>query len=262
MFIENTVTEYKGRQVPTLGKPAQYLARTSPKGQLKPFHAAIIPAEILRINQFERGFSTSLGTTFEECARLVARQHHRQASRGYDIQGEASRAATQEIDRQVAVFEHATERGAEKPSLDEMVAAVLDARRTDDLELRTARADLFVLARDGAQFLFEMKSPKPNRGQCLEVIQRLLRFHLLRGGARPKVSAYFAMAYNPYGPTRADYRWSFARNYLPFEQATLIGREFWELVGGPTTYDSLLAIYQEVGREKTKYMIDALAFGF
>jgi len=70
------------------------------------------------------------------------------------------------------------------------------------------------------------------------------------------------MGYNPYGPSRTDYKWSFARNYMHFEDALLIGQEFWEIVGGPTAYEELLEIYQEVGKEKSKYMIDALAFGF
>jgi hypothetical protein len=53
-----------------------------------------------------------------------------------------------------------------------------------------------------------------------------------------------------------------ARNYLPFDEAVVLGNEFWTIVGGPSTYTELLSIYQEVGREKTKYMLDSLAFGF
>jgi hypothetical protein len=38
--------------------------------------------------------------------------------------------------------------------------------------------------------------------------------------------------YNPYGVTKAVYRWSQALNYLPFEEAVVIGHEFWNIVGG------------------------------
>lgn len=143
-----------------------------------------------------------------------------------------------------------------------MVDAVLEAQIEGDLVSRTVRADLYILAEDGTEFFFEMKSPMPNKGQCLEVTQRLLRFHLIRGRSRPAVYAYFAMAYNPYGPTRDSYDWSFARLYTPFDQAVVIGQEFWEIVGGPTAFEELVAIYQEVGHDKSKYMLDALAFGF
>ena len=70
------------------------------------------------------------------------------------------------------------------------------------------------------------------------------------------------MAYNPYGPNRSDYKWSVARKYTPFDQAIIMGQEFWNIIGGETAYEELLDIYQEVGREKGKYMLDALAFGF
>jgi hypothetical protein len=262
VFIEHLVEEYRGREVPQLGEPADYLAQTSTGGQLKPFHAAIIPAALLRINAFERGFSSRLGTTFEECARLIALEHHREAHRGYDLTGEVSRAAINEIERQVAHFERVSQTGEPTPDLEQMVDAVLAARIGDDLVSRTARADLHLVAEDGTEFFFEMKSPMPNKGQCLEVTQRLLRFHLLRGQPRPAVYAHFAMAYNPYGPTREDYGWSFARLYTPFDQTVVIGQEFWEIVGGPTAFEELLTIYQEVGHDKSKYMLDALAFGF
>mgnify|MGYP006272704559 CR=1 FL=1 len=72
----------------------------------------------------------------------------------------------------------------------------------------------------------------------------------------------YAMPYNPYGVTKADYKWSQAKNYLPFNEAVVIGDEFWNIVGGLATYGELLEIYLEVGREKSKYMLDALAFGF
>jgi hypothetical protein len=96
----------------------------------------------------------------------------------------------------------------------------------------------------------------------LEVTQRLLRFHLLLGKKRPQLQAYYAMPYNPYGVTKADYKWSQALSYTPFHEAVVIGNEFWSIIGGPTTYEELLEIYLEVGREKSKYMLDVLAFGF
>jgi hypothetical protein len=64
VFIENLVNEYRGRLIPKLDIPAAYLSCKSSKGQLKPFQAAIMPSELLRINEFERGFSSSLGTTY------------------------------------------------------------------------------------------------------------------------------------------------------------------------------------------------------
>jgi hypothetical protein len=46
------------------------------------------------------------------------------------------------------------------------------------------------------------------------------------------------------------------------QNQVLLGSEFWELIGGSGAYDELLDIYAEVGRENSKKIIDALAFGF
>jgi hypothetical protein len=261
-FIENIVREYKGRKMPTFESPSQFLSQRSTKAQLKPFHYAIIPEELMRISEFERGFSTSLGNSFEECARLIALDHHEEAHRGYPLTGEVSTSAINELEHQVSQFDHSAKKSVPRPSFDQMIHSVLDRRRNDDLIELTTKADLHILTRDASELYFEMKGPKPNKGQCIEVTQRLLRFHLLRGKARPAAQAYYAMPYNPYGPSRLDYRYGIALRYTPFEEAVLVGPEFWDIVGGPTTLEELLGIYREVGSEKGKYMIDALAFGF
>lgn len=174
-FIQGLIDTYKGREIIKPSTAEEYLSRISTNGELKPFQAALIPPELIRINQFERGLSTKLGNSLEECARLIALEHHQEVRRGYDIKTEVSLAAFAEAERQ---------------------------------------------------------------------------------------KEYYAMPYNPYGATKAVYRWSQALNYLPFEEAVVIGNEFWNVVGGQTAYEELLEIYLEVGQEKGKYMLDALAFGF
>ena len=261
-FIEGLVNEYKERSIQKITNVEEYLSRKSSRGDLKPFHAAIIPTEIILINQFERGFSTRLGNSFEECAYLIASEHHQQVSRAYDIKARVSLSAYAEAECQKENYEYQVASSSSKPSFQEMITAVLDARRLDDLEDKKIRADLYILTQDGTEIFFEIKSPKPNKGQCLEVLQRLLRFHLLRGINRPQLQSYYAMTYNPYGYLKEDYKWSYTRNYFPFEEAVLIGNEFWNIIGRETTYRELLEIYQQVGKEKSKYIIDALAFGF
>jgi len=261
-FIQGLIDAYKGREITKPNSAVEYLLRTSSKGQLKPFQAALIPPEIIRINEFERGLSTKLGNSLEECARLIALEHYQDARRSYDIKAKVSLAAFAEAERQKEYYESAAKKGQAKPSLEEMITAVLNSRRSDDLEIKTVRADLYILTNDGTEFLFEIKSPKPNKGQCLEVTQRLLRFHLLRGVKRPQLQAYYAMPYNPYGVKKTDYKHSLALNYTPFKEAVIIGNEFWNIIGGATAYEELLEIYLEVGHDKSKYMLDALAFGF
>jgi len=123
-------------------------------------------------------------------------------------------------------------------------------------------ADLYLRDKDGNEIFFEIKSPKPNKGQCLEVLDRLLEIHAMKRQGFPKVRTFYAMAYNPYGDSKSDYKHSFALSYMDIRNQVLIGREFWDLVGGSGTYDEVIEIYREVGREKGPDMIDQLALGY
>jgi hypothetical protein len=261
-FIQGLIDEYKNREIIKPTSAAEYLSRTSSNGELKPFQAALIPPELIRINQFERGLSTRLGNSFEECARLIALDHHKEVHRGYDLNVLVSAASLAEIEKQQQSYESAIKTKIQKPSLEKMIEAVLKAQKKTDLVSKTVRVDLHILTQDDQQLFFEIKAPKPNKGQCLEVLQRLLRFHLLSNATRPQIQAYYSMPYNPYGFNKSDYKWTQAKTYLPFNEAVVIGQDFWAMIGSDTTYTELLDIYLEVGNEKSKYMLDALALNF
>jgi hypothetical protein len=229
---------------------------------LHPFHEAITPDEIRKLSRFNESLSAALETTFGAVAQLIAVQHHAEVKRDYAIAGRVSRTALKEIENQIHLFEQAVEADEEPPSLDEMIEAILDLRNIGAVTEKIAHSELFIRTYDGREFFFELGSPLPNRDQCYSILNNILYNHLIRGLPRPQVQSYFAMAYNPYGPERKDYKWSVAKMYLPFEQATLIGHEFWNMVGGPTAYEELLDIYHEVGRDKSKHILDSLVFGF
>lgn len=261
-FIENLLVAYETQSAPSAEPRKTRLEQISKEGRLKPFHSAMIPPEFVRLNAFERSFSTRLGSTFEECARLIAADHHALADRGYKLKAEVSLSALNEIERQVEQFEHAAQKGIPRPAFQQMIQSVLDARNTTDLIHRELTIDLYVKTKTGIQYFFEIKSPLPNKGQCLEVTQRLLRAHLFTAQNRPKTQAYFAMAYNPYGQGKDNYRWTYPRNYMPFEQAVWIGKEFWTFIGGDSTFEELLNLYDRVGQEKAKRILDVMAHGF
>jgi hypothetical protein len=229
----------------------------SPKGELKPFHEAIIPEGILRIAEFERSFSTRLGTSFEEVARLIGEKTHAVALRGYHVAGNVS---LQEISKIEAIINTAGKRNGIPATFTALVAEVLSVGG-DQTEPRSSIADLYIKTHSGDEHFFEIKSPKPNKGQCLEATSRLLQIHAINHKNRPRVNAYYAMGYNPYG-SRADYKHSFAKNYMDLESQVLLAEEFWAIVGGDETYREVLSIYREVGRERGPDMLDKLALSY
>ncbi len=229
----------------------------SPGGEFKPFHEAMLPPELLRISAFERSFSTRLGSTFEEVARLVAMQRFPVVQRGYQTVGMIDFAADAKIEEIINRLQRAGTRP--RPDFLGWVNEVLRAE-SEAVVRRRVVADLYLQDSEGREYFFEIKSPKPNKGQCLEVTQRLLRAHALRRAPRPRVQAFYAMAYNPYGPTPQDYAHSIARSYLDMEHEVLLGPAFWDFLGGPGTYQEVLSLYREVGLANAKALLDALLF--
>ena len=89
-----------------------------------------------------------------------------------------------------------------------------------------------------------------------------MRIHGLTYEQYPKARAYYATACNPYGVDKSTCRRSFVRNYMDLENEVLLGKEFWDLIGGGGTSEAVLDIYKEVGREKGPDMLDQLALGY
>lgn len=239
-------------------KELRPIRQLSPKGELKPFHESLLPDGLLRISEFERSFSTKLGTTFEECARLIAKPIHKQSIRGYRVKGLVT---AKEIKKIEEITSHIGSNGFQGTYPD-YVSDVIGQYGGDAGESRTSIADLFIETESGEMCFFEIKSPKPNKGQCLEATGRLLQMHAIAKKQYKNVKAFYATAYNPYGIDKNTFRHSFILNYMDLQNQILIGKEFWDFVGGPGTYEEVLSIYQEVGREKGPDMLDQLALGY
>ncbi|XSG73835.1 TdeIII family type II restriction endonuclease [Herpetosiphon llansteffanensis] len=248
-FIQQQLSVYAQRSLREFQDVDSYLASLSKDGDLKPFHASLIPASIMRLNRFERSLSTGLGSTFEECTRLIALDHHAVALRNYDIQAALDQAQWAAIDQLISIIDRGLKH--QTPSLNQMLEQIQSIPLTGILETHIVRADLYIQRHDGSELFFEIKSPKPNKGQCLEVMQRLLRIYTIKQQSAVPVKAFYAMAYNPWGISRASYRSSNTKKYTDFSNAVVIGQEFWSLIGEPSTYTELLEIYHEVGLDKS-----------
>jgi hypothetical protein len=254
-FVHGMVIEHKTptRKASDIRPTRSYSA----KGDIKPFHEALLPEGILRINEFERSFSTKLGTTFEECARLIGKGHYAKAIRGYRTEGKVSQDAIRIIEASVNWI---GTNGMARP-YPEIVKEVLNAKGPREVT-RAQISDLYLQDTSGNEVFFEMKSPQPNKGQCLEVAERFLTIHAVRQAGPPHVKTFYAMAYNPYGADKTAYKWSFATRYMDINNEVLIGKEFWDFIAGAGTYDELLEIYREVGREKGPDILDQLALDY
>lgn len=212
---------------------------------IKPFHEALITEGVLRASDFERSFSTSLGSTFEEAAKLIGSLHFQTSERGHKFSVTIPRVALDTIDGIISDIASDGMQGR----YEEFVDAVVQAYRGDLVTRRPLTIDLYLRSQDGAEYFFEMKSPKPNKDGAVGAVRKLLTIHGVKGAGPPRVLTYYSMAYNPYGVERASYGESVAGKYLDIQEMVLIGKQFWDFLGGEGTYEELLNIYRQVGQE-------------
>lgn len=215
----------------------------SKDGTSKPFHEALLPKEVIRSSSLERSLSTGLGKSFEECAKLIGLQNFKISKVQHETKGLVSKKAIQEIEK---MANYVKTKGRPDNYLD-FVHTIVSIKQKPSVTRRSI-SDLYLMDNKGREIFFELKSPKPNKGQCVEVLERQLQIHAINRTGPPEAKTYYAMAYNPWGDSKSDYKHPFSVKYLDMENHVLLGKDFWNFLGGKRTNEELLAIYKEVGR--------------
>lgn len=194
------------------------------RGLVAPFHDALVPG-IRLLN--ERRFSTRLGNLHERVAELVAADEHAEVRRARDLRGTIPVFSREFITQRIAHLERRRAPPAAKFERQQLVAHF-----GGEVEVAT-RIDLWLRARDGSEHFVEIKSGKPNKGQCIEMKERLLTAFAI---ARTEDAYWWwGVPYNPYGTS--SYTHAYALPFFDFTNEVMLGQPFWEFVGGMGTFD-------------------------
>lgn len=228
-------------------KIEKYSKPSVPKdAKYKPFHETHLPKSALRAFDFERSFSTGLGSVFEECGKIIAQTRFIEVKRQFKLENFVPTNTIIEIGKVIdeldkkkkfANYQHEVKRIVELVNND-----------TSNGISQTIITDLYVKDIDGNETYFEMKSPKPNKKQCLEVTRQHLLIHCIRKKHFPQVKTYWGMGYNPNGEGN-KYEHGLSVTYLDIKYHVLIGKEFWDYLGGHGAYEELLSIFEKVGND-------------
>lgn len=208
----------------------------SPSGLLTPFHDALVPGITLL---GERSFSTRLGNLHEKIAAVIASEIHADVRQPHDLAGAIPVLSREFITQRISALEH---REAEPDASYEREQ--IFSHFGNQVNAAT-RIDLYIRTHSGEDHYFEIKSAKPNKGQCIEMKQRLLTALAIR--RQESTRTWWGVPYNPYG--RGEYRWVYPLTFFDFEDEVMLGFPFWGFVGGTGTYEELLDIYRQVGDE-------------
>lgn len=217
----------------------------------RPFHTALLSEEALFWSRFERSFSTSFGQrVIEEISKIVA------------LAGGATQASRQMqteihidsgIDAAINAHMNALRSGHPANSWNDTITEISRAPRTGELVIHHVISDLWWL-KDGINHYMSIKTVKPNIDQTAVAKQDLLRLKF----ADHNCQVYFGLYYNPYGEDRTTYAHNPPMGIFNFhnDPVVLIGRDYWDTLGGVGTYDTVLEIAREVGAETRERLQD------
>ncbi len=214
----------------------------------KPFHDALLTSDIVKISSFERSFSTSFGQgPIEQISELIATDNGFEAQRQKQTLVNAYKGAVDEVERICSALRS----GSQQPNWENEIKTI-SAFSKGDTVVRRVISDLW-LQKDETEHFISIKTVTPNLDQS-EIAKKDM---LLLKADNPKHQTYFGLYYNPHGTNRTDYNHNFPMKIfnMHHDNCVLIGKDYWDFLGGPGTYERLLEVFAEVGEETRKILL-------
>ena len=205
-----------------------------------PFLAKLMQdSEKVASYSFIHSLATILGqSVYEKVAQIIAEPHFDLAETGYDVIGEITNEENSAISKILQEIKSRTRKTDKEKEINEILKANSNGGRRIKI-----RADLF-LKKEDKEYYIEIKTAKPNIDVFAKSKQKLLEWVAIR---KKKVNTILAIPYNPYHPE--PYSRFTMQGYLDEEKELYVAEKFWELLGGKGTYEEVLKIFDEVGKE-------------
>ncbi len=218
----------------------------------RPFHSALLSEEALFWSRFERSFSTSFGQrVIEKISKAAAEAGGAdRAINQNELMVTLSQSQLQAIEDHIKSLRE----GTRVANWHDDIKQLISVRPTGQQHQVRVISDLY-WRKNGINNYMSIKTVKPNIDQTAEAKRDLLKIKL----ADQAASVYYGLYYNPYGENKSDYAWSPPKNIFNFntDQCILIGKEYWDALGGAGFYEELLGIAHRVGLA-TRLQIEGL----
>ncbi len=219
----------------------------NPEPSSMPFHTRLLGSDRMALFSFIHSLNTNFGTSiFEPVAKEIASTNFQSATSQQVAGTQISSAAHSVIQNIMDSLAIATV----LPNKNEEVNAIRAVCRLGEMHaVKPTKVDVKVIGYDGAIYLFDIKTAKPNAGGFKEFKRTLLEWVAATLAVDPQanVQTFIAIPYNPYDPQPYN-RWTM-RGMLDLQNELKVAHEFWDFLGGDGAYQQLLGIFERVGIE-------------
>lgn len=217
----------------------------TPKNNEMPFHYRLLGRDRMALYSFMQSLFTTFGTSiFEPVAAQLAKGKFAKVETQYCV-GNTIYAECQQCVQAIVnqlTYQPNPNKTAE---LSALRSHLHGAKNT----LKTAKVDLFVETADGEQYLFDLKTAKPNKGDFQKFKQTLLEWAGITYtlNKQANIHTLIAIPYNPYEPEPYQF-WTMA-GMLDMKEEIKVAETFWDFLGGEGSYQELLDCFEQVGIE-------------
>jgi len=219
-----------------------------PESTEMPFHKRLIGGDRMALFSFIHSLNTNFGTTvFEPVAKALATSSFLEVSSQQIAGTHISSEAKKVVDKIIYELENATN---ELPNKLNEIEEIRKVCQSGELEpSKFTKVDLKLIDTDGTIYLFDIKTPKANKGGYAEFKRTLLKWaaSVLADNPTAKIYTGIALPYNPYHP-KPYKRWTM-RGMIDLPNELKVAEEFWDFLGGEGAYNDLLDIFERVGIE-------------
>jgi len=213
------------------------------KDNFMPFQFRLLGKDRLALHSFMHSLLTSFGTTvFEPVAVVLAKNRFVKSEAQY-IVGDAIFSDCQNNITEIVnklTFGGVPDKNADLEILKNSLSGKIN-------KIKPAKVDLFLENEKGEQFLFDLKTVKPNKGNFEEFKQRLLTWAgiALTKDNSIKINTLLGIAYNPFYPK--PYKSWQMRAMIDVKNELKVAEEFWDFLGGQGAYNDLLDCFEQAG---------------
>jgi len=219
----------------------------SDEDSAKPFQYALFTKKGYLAKGFIHGCETALGNWHESIAKIIAKENFKIAKKlqGKDkLQGKITNEAQKTFENILSDLDSVKREPNHKKEAEEIYRASQGNKATVN---RIQTVDLYLGRNNGEEIYFEIKGPKPNKNEMRAAKRDLLEILAIRATEGKKAKIFLGMYYNPYAPQEYQ-RWTCTK-FFDKGNDFLIGKDFWDFLGGSGAYEDLIKIYEDVGEE-------------
>jgi len=215
----------------------------SPESSNMPFHYRLLGKDRMALFSFIQSLNTTFGTSiFEPSAVALAKNNFTKVESQYIVGNEIYSNCHHKV--QEIINNLTIDPKPDKKSELSLLRKTLDGKIN---VLKPAKVDLYVETSSGEQYLFDLKTVKPNKGDFQKFKQTLLEWAgiALTKNKNTNIHTLIAIPYNPYEPEPYQ-RWTMA-GMLDLKRELMVAEEFWNFLGGEGAYQELLDCFEKAG---------------